>query len=227
MIFANQILKNFETKTILKYISLSIEKGTCVNILGPSGSGKSTLIKILAGLIKPTAGTITLQSKNTSMVFQKNALFDSLTVEENLLLPLRNHHSLTLKDKKEKSSTLLKSVALEGTAHLFPSELSGGMQKRLGIARSLMNDPEILFLDEPTAGLDPVTSYDIVELISSLCVAKQLTLVHVTNEITRANQMSQKSFLLINGELFSMSETSNPFVDQFINGKKEGPIRWD
>jgi phospholipid/cholesterol/gamma-HCH transport system ATP-binding protein len=211
-------------------IDLSVEKESIAVILGPSGSGKTTILKLIAGLIQPTEGELVVRSKNIGMLFQKNALFDSLTVLENLTFPMKERLGLTGKPAQEQAIELLKAVGLDHVQNLYPDEISGGMQKRLGIARALAVQPEVILYDDPTAGLDPITSRTIAELILKIKKERKSTLVVVTNDIHRAYQLGDQIYLLSKGKLISTgspNETKNskdPLVRQFIEGLTQGPL---
>jgi phospholipid/cholesterol/gamma-HCH transport system ATP-binding protein len=217
-------------KWVFKDLSLHVARGESVAILGPSGSGKSVLLKIIAGLIQSDQGTVRVESKNLGMLFQKNALFDSLTVEENLSFPLRERLGIRGSEADARISELLSAVKLSGNENLFPNELSGGMQKRLGIARALVVQPEVILYDEPTAGLDPITSRTIAEMIGSLQKKRGSTIVTVTNDVHRAYQLADRIFLLAQGKLIDggtpkqVHETQLPELRQFVNGLQEGPL---
>ena len=194
--------KNFDgTGWVFRDVSLSVGRGRSAAVVGPSGSGKSVLLKIIAGLLPASEGDISLASPNLGMLFQKNALFNSLSVEENLTFPLQERKGVGGRKARERASALLKEVGLAGTERLFPDELSGGMQKRLGIARALIVEPEIILYDEPTAGLDPVTSRMIAELIRGLQAESGGTLLTVTNDMNRAYQLGDAIYLLARGAL--------------------------
>jgi phospholipid/cholesterol/gamma-HCH transport system ATP-binding protein len=184
--------KNFEGRWIFRDISFNVEAGESVVIVGPSGGGKSVLLKTIAGLLAADAGTIKIQSQNVGMLFQKNALFDSFTVEENLLFPLKERMGIVGAPAHAKASQFLQAVGLAGTQHLHPDEISGGMQKRLGIARALIVEPEVILYDEPTAGLDPITSRTIADLIQTLRKKSRSTLITVTNDMQRAYQIGDR-----------------------------------
>ena len=219
-----------DAQWIFRDISLEIQKNQSMVMMGPSGSGKSLLLRIIAGLTAPDEGTVTVKSGNLSMLFQKNALFDSLTAEENLLLPLKECKGIIGKKAKSITHHFLSEVELTGSEDLFPDELSGGMQKRLGIARALILSPEIILYDEPTAGLDPITSRTIAELILKLKAETESTLLSVTNDIQRAFQLGDSIYLLAQGKLQSggspaeMRKSKNLAINQFINGLPTGPL---
>lgn len=235
----------FGAEVLLENLNLSIERGENFVLIGPSGQGKSTLLKLMAGLITPTSGDVLIEGKNwktmrgieraeiarkTGMLFQKNALFDSLTVFENVAFPLRE---LAHAPESEVQRTVEKYLEAVGIAHakdLYPDEISGGMQKRLGIARALALRPEIVFYDDPTAGLDPITSRKIIQLIIDLQKEMGTTVVAVTNDMNRADQMAHRIGMVVDTELIvcgTPEQTKlhpDPRVQQFINGALNGPL---
>ncbi len=233
MITVKNVGMQFHQKWVFRNLQLETKKGQSVVLLGPSGSGKSVLLKIIAGLLAPTEGEVEVGSKNIGMLFQKNALFDSFTVAQNLLFPLRENCGITGALAKEKTSHLLEAVGLTGSEKLYPDKISGGMQKRLGIARALVVEPEILLYDEPTAGLDPITSKRIAKLIQTLRLQFKTTLITVTNDVHRAYQIGDQIFLLAKGTLVSggtpeeVQKTEIPELRQFIHGLKNGPLTSD
>ncbi len=234
MIRAEQISKTFFSQKILKNICFQVMQSKSLVILGQSGVGKSVLLKILAGLLNPDQGRAEIKTKNIGMLFQKNALFDSLTVFENLEFPLQERTKLSTNERKEKINKFLEWVGLEKTEKLFPDELSGGMQKRLGIARALIVEPDAIFYDEPTAGLDPITSRMIADLILRLKKELGTTVIAVMSDVMRAYQLADTIGLLIRdpqGAYFLETGTPeqtrqhpNPAVQQFIKGLTHGPL---
>ncbi len=230
MISVKNAGKKFQDQWIFRNLSLEVSEGDSVVIVGPSGGGKSVLLKMIAGLLRPEEGQIHVNSQNLGMLFQKNALFDSLTVEENLLFPLREVKKITGQAAQEKARRFLFQVGLSGCESLFPDEISGGMQKRLGIARALIIEPKVILYDEPTAGLDPITSKMIAELIRKLRIETQSTLLTVTNDMQRAYQIGNQIFLLAKGRLtlgggpLEVQRTENLELRQFIYGLKSGPL---
>lgn len=222
--------KQFQSNWIFQGLSLEVAAGESVVVIGPSGGGKSVLLKVIAGLLNADEGTVRLGNTNIGMLFQKNALFDSFTIEENLLFPLRERKGLIGREAKSKAAHFLAEVGLTGTETLYPDEISGGMQKRLGIARALIVEPEIILYDEPTAGLDPITSRTIADLIQKLKAECGTTVLTVTNDIKRAYQLADKICLLALGKLTSgaspleIQNTTDLAIRQFIYGLRKGPL---
>ncbi len=207
---------SFGKQKILENIDLDISKGESFVIVGGSGQGKTVLLKIMAGLILPNQGTVYVEGqqlsmlqgkeykdllKKVAMLFQKNALFDSLTCSENVAFPLREAAKVSEKEIEEKVSYFLEAVGLSHAKDLYPDEISGGMQKRLGIARALALDPEIVFYDDPTAGLDPITSRKIIDLIRELKTKNKATIVVITNDMNRAYQLEGRIGMVVGGSL--------------------------
>lgn len=192
MIQLDQIGIQFKDRRILKEVSFTVQPQGALGVIGPSGSGKSVILKIIAGLLIPSEGTVQVHSERISMLFQKNALFDSITLLENLLLPLSETLKIEGEEAHHRSMEMLKAVGLDHAANQYPDEISGGMQKRLGIARALIIEPEVLLYDEPTAGLDPITSRSIADLMIDLHHKNKTTLVMVTNDLQRAYQVSDQ-----------------------------------
>lgn len=233
MILVSELSKRFFDHIVFQRINLKVPRGRSIAIMGPSGSGKSVLLKIIAGLIQPCEGQISLKSHNIGMLFQKNALFDSMTIEENLLFPLMERQKITKLKALEKVNQFLEEVGLQGCQELYPAEISGGMQKRLGIARALIVEPEIILYDEPTAGLDPITSRIISNLIKKLQFSHQSTVLTVTNDVQRSYQLADEIYLLARGTLFpggtpqQIQRSENPSIRQFIYGLRQGPLTSD
>ncbi len=235
----------FGAQVVLKSISLEVERGETFVLMGPSGHGKTTLLKTMAGLITPRNGRVFINEQDFStlggaaalevlkklgMLFQKNALFDSFTCGENIAFPLRETTELSAGEIQTKVDLFLDAVGIAHAKNLYPDEISGGMQKRLGIARALALNPEIIFYDDPTAGLDPITSRKIVELIKELQKKNGSTVVAITNDVNRAYQMADRIALVVDQELIvtgSPEETKkhpDPRVQQFIRGDLKGPL---
>lgn len=244
----NNLTKSFGEKKVLTGINLQVNKGESVVILGGSGSGKSVLIKIIATLIAPTSGSVLVDGEEVSNIsakgrdklmekfgflFQGGALFDSLSVWENIAFRLLYQKKMNKKDAREIALQKLKLVGLsEKTADLYPSELSGGMQKRASLARAIAASPEIIFFDEPTTGLDPIMA----DVINDLIVAnsKQLgaTSITITHDMNSARKIADKVAMLYDGKIIwfgdvkDMYSSGNAYLDQFIHGRAEGPINF-
>lgn len=239
MIELSGVFKSFENHEVIYNVSLSLKQGEGLAIVGPSGTGKSTLLKIMSGLVSPDKGTVLIEGKGPlsaydmmGMLFQKNALFDSMSAIDNVAFALRERQAEYSQEPEilKKSKNLLYQVGLESCEKLYPSEMSGGMQKRLGIARALALNPRIIFYDDPTAGLDPITSKKIIDLIKEQKAQKSMTMVLVTNDMNRAYQAADKiAFMfprefLVTGTPQETMRHPDPRVQQFIKGEVEGPL---
>lgn len=247
-LLVKNLTKNFSEKQVLAGIDLQVNKGESVVILGGSGSGKSVLIKIIASLITPTSGSIQVDGKEVANIgakdrdklmekfgflFQGGALFDSLPIWENVAFRLLNHQKMNKKDAREIALQKLRAVGLsERTADLFPSELSGGMQKRASLARVIAANPEIIFFDEPTTGLDPIMADVINDLIVANSKKLGATTITITHDMQSARKIADKIAMLFEGKIIwfgdvkDMYSSNNPYLDQFINGCAEGPINF-
>lgn len=216
MIRAEKIYKVFGEQEVLKNVSAQFEEGKTNLIIGRSGAGKTVLLKMLVGLLTPTQGSIWYDNINFSalnkkqmrevrmkvgMLFQGSALFDSMTVEENIRFRLDMFTNMTKKEKEDRVNHCLERVSLEGNNKKYPSELSGGMQKRVGIARSIVLNPRYLFCDEPNSGLDPKTSIIIDELIRSITIENNITTVINTHDMNSVMEIGENICLLHKGEV--------------------------
>jgi phospholipid/cholesterol/gamma-HCH transport system ATP-binding protein len=216
-----------KSESLFNNINLAVRRGETFVLLGASGTGKSTLLKIISGLMSPTSGRVTVNTSKLGMLFQKNALFDSLSIFENLAFPLREQSDLSEVEITSQVRLYLNAVGLEHAEKLFPDEISGGMQKRVGIARALILKPEVILYDDPTAGLDPITSRMIAELIIKLKSEHQSTSIVVTNDMSRAFQMADRLGILMEGLLHvtgTIEETKknpNAQVQRFIRGEAD------
>ncbi len=239
------IKKTFGGRTVLDDVSLDVYKGETFVIMGGSGSGKSTLLRIMTGGIKPNSGDVYFGDnelcalsgielekikRRFGMSFQSAALLDFLTVEENVSLPLKEHTNLAPKIISIIAKMKLNLVGLQGFENYYPSMLSGGMKKRAGLARSIAMDPEVVFYDEPTAGLDPVACSVIDQLILDLTKKLNLTSIVVTHNMESIFRIADRVAMVYKGKLLEVAtpqeikKSTNPIVHQFINGEIQGPI---
>lgn len=191
-------------------LNFSLKDASRLVLMGRSGEGKSTLLKLIAGLLTPLQGSIRIYGKSLlesrpamSFVFQGNALFDSMSVEDNLIFPQMESCGSSPSQARRVTDELLEAVGLKGFSRHSPGELSGGMQKRLGLARALCVRPKILICDEPTAGLDPITSHQIADLIVQQCIERNIFLISATSDLQRSYQMGQELVLLLDGQLLA------------------------
>ena len=231
--------KSFGEQKVLNGIDLTASQGETVAVLGRSGTGKSVLLKLMVGLQDADSGSIRIHGqeiteidaehldeirKKIGFLFQQAALYDSLTVEENVAFPLARHTKLSAAERKAKARELLATVGMEEGLEKLPSEISGGMQKRVGLARALALEPDILLFDEPTAGLDPITAAEIGKLIVELKKRRQITSVVVTHDIRGAKTFSDRLVLmhegniLVEGSFADLQKNRDPFVVQFLRG---------
>jgi phospholipid/cholesterol/gamma-HCH transport system ATP-binding protein len=231
--------KAYGEQVVLKNVTLSVTKGETLAVLGRSGTGKSVLLRLLIGLEQPDSGSIHLQDieitalrngdlseirKKVGYLFQQGALYDSLTLAENVAFPLERHTKLNLSEIKSKVQELLSSVGLNDHAGKLPSEISGGMQKRVALARALALDPDILLLDEPTAGLDPITSSEIDGLILEEKKKRGITSVVVTHDIPGVRIFADRVALLNEGAIVAqgtmaeLEKSQDKFVIDFLKG---------
>jgi len=234
----NGLRKRFGEQTVLNGIGFTVAKGETVAVLGRSGTGKSVLLKLLVGLEKPEAGSIQICGqpipdlkprelndvrKKIGFLFQGAALYDSLTVGENVSFPLERHTRLSASERQNKVQELLWDVGLDSDLDKMPSQISGGMQKRVGLARALALDPELLLLDEPTAGLDPITSAEIGKLISDLQERRKITSVVVTHDVRGAKSFADRLILLhegnilVEGDFRDLQKSEDRFVSHFMS----------
>jgi len=241
-----QVYKSFGSKQVLRGVSLSARQGETLAIIGQSGVGKSVILKLMVGLIKPDRGMVLVDGedindageeslfrirKKFGFLFQGSALLDSLTVEENVGLGLTEHLSFSQGEIRRIVADKLGMVGMQGVEDYLPSDLSGGMKKRVGLARAIAMEPEIILYDEPTTGLDPITADSINELIVYLKNRLAITSVVVTHDMTSVRRVADRVAMLHDGEIIftgTMAEldiTDNPVVRQFIEGRAEGPIK--
>ncbi len=230
---------------VLKGVDLSVEEGEMIALLGASGAGKSVLLRTITGLIYPDAGEVLINGKNVhnlrgkelaevrnsiGMLFQNGALFDSMSVYENLAFPLREKTSLSRGEIEDRVFEHLARVEMQDAAEKYPSELSGGMQKRAALARTLVSSPEVIFFDEPTTGLDPLIGNSILRLIFNLHREYGFTAVIVTHSFQKVFQIVHKVAMVHNGELVAYTtpeefmDSEIPVVETFVKEALEGPL---
>jgi phospholipid/cholesterol/gamma-HCH transport system ATP-binding protein len=241
--------KRFGSKVVLDGIDLSVNPGESLVIIGGSGTGKSVMLKSVLGLIKPDKGSIKVDGQETTrmgssareavnrkfgMLFQGAALFDSLKVWENVAFALIQGRGMSRTKAKDIALEKLAKVGLGAeVGELSPSELSGGMQKRVGLARAIAAEPEIIFFDEPTTGLDPIMSDVINDLIVDTVKDLGVTTMSITHDMASARKIADKLAMIYKGKIIwtgskaDIDKSGNPYVDQFIHGRAEGPIKME
>jgi len=245
MISAHNIKKSYGKRVVLSGVNFTAERKKITHIFGTSGGGKSTLLKILIGALKPDDGEVLFNEvditkqkgreldpfrKKIGMLFQHGALLNSLTVGENVALPIREHTVLDDNIVKIMVKMKLEMVGLRDFEDLYPGQLSGGMQKRVALARALALDPEVVFFDEPTSGLDPIVAAVITKLIADLNRLLGITCIVVTHAVDEAMRIADKIVILYMGKVLAagtpqeIRESPDPLVQQFITGSPDGPI---
>ena len=244
MIALRDVRKSFGRNAVLRGVTLDIPSGQSMVIIGGSGTGKSVLLKCILGLVHPDGGTITLDGQDVTkverdaflsrfgMLFQGGALFDSMRVWENVAFRLlRGSAKHSKAEAREIAIEKLRRVGLTPeVAELYPAELSGGMQKRVGLARAIAAEPEIIFFDEPTTGLDPIMAGVINELIREIVTEMGATAMTITHDMSSVRAIADKVAMLHagviqwTGSVAEMDATPDPYVQQFIHGRAEGPI---
>ena len=246
MIKITGLKKYFGAKRVLDGVNLEIERGKITVIIGRSGEGKSVLIKHIIGLLRPDEGQIFLEGqeitamkekefnevrKRFGMLFQGAALFDSMTVGQNVGFPLKEHTDLSDEDVMKVVGEKLRRVGLTGVENLMPAELSGGMKKRVGLARAIVMDPEIVIFDEPTTGLDPIMSDSIADLVLDTQRSLKTTYILITHDIPFTYKIADKIAMLHEGRIVQegtvdeMKKNPDPIIRQFLEGRAEGPIK--
>lgn len=239
MISLRQLTMAFGSKVVLDELDLDVYNGETLAVIGPSGSGKSTVIKVLTGLLAPTSGSVQIEGQETSgfdddawdelrchmgVVFQYSALFDFLSVGENVAFGLRQHFKLPEAEVQSRVAALLEMVGMPGTQSMMPAELSGGMKKRVGLARALAMQPQVVFYDEPTSGLDPVMTMTISRLIRKTQQTLGVTSVLVTHDMESAYFAADRIAMLYKGKIVQVGtpdeikRSKNPIVHAFVNG---------
>ncbi len=243
------VKKSFGSNHVLRGVNISVEKGKSLVVIGGSGTGKSVMIKSVLGLIKPDSGSIMVDGVETTnldargrddlmrkfgMLFQGGALFDSLPVWENVAFGPIQGKGMKREEARELAIDKLRAVGLPArVADLLPAELSGGMQKRVGLARAIASNPEIIFFDEPTTGLDPIMADVINDLIVETSKGLGATTLSITHDMASARKIADQIAMIYKGEIIwvgdakDIDHSGNPFVDQFIKGAANGPIRME
>ncbi len=246
MIKIHDLHKSFDGKVVLRGVDLEINDGERLVIIGRSGCGKSVLLKHILNLMQPDKGYILVDDipirkvgqkdlfflrKQFGFLFQGAALFDSMTVAENIALPLVEHTNLTRKEIDAKVAEKLELVGLPGTQDLKPSELSGGMRKRIGLARAIIMDPKYILYDEPTTGLDPIMAANIDRLVVNLSEQLKVTSIVVTHDMQSVAKVAKRVVMLhmgriiFSGSVDDLNTTDNAVVRQFVTASPEGPIQ--
>lgn len=246
MITIQDLSKSFDDHQVLDHVNLTIQAGETMVIIGRSGCGKSVLLKHIIGLIQPDEGAVLIGGTNLTqvsgrqldalrlkfgMLFQGAALFDSMTVQENVAFPLQEHTTMHVAEIRQRVQECLELVGLQGIDDLSPAELSGGMRKRVGLARALAMRPEIILYDEPTTGIDPIMGDVINDLIIALRDRLRVTSVVVTHDMRSAYKVADHVAMLYNGKIVAVGrpdeirQSANPLVQQFIKGEAIGPIQ--
>ncbi|MFN3395869.1 MAG: ABC transporter ATP-binding protein [Thermodesulfovibrionales bacterium] len=246
MIEVIDLHKSFGSNHVLRGVNLRIEKGESVVVIGGSGSGKSVLIKNIIGLLRPDSGKVIIDGvditvlkekelyevrRKFGMLFQYAALFDSMKVWENVAFGLIRQKGMKEKEARDIAIEKLRMVGLVGVEDLMPSELSGGMKKRVGLARAIAHEPEILLYDEPTTGLDPIMADAINDLIIEMRNRLKVTSIAITHDMNSAYKIADRIAMLYNGVIIEtgtpeeIKNTKNPIVRQFITGSAIGPIK--
>jgi phospholipid/cholesterol/gamma-HCH transport system ATP-binding protein len=241
--------KQFGDKLVLDGIDLDVPEATSMVVIGGSGSGKSVLIKCILGIIEPDGGSIEIDGRDVlrlepqeqeavrgeiGMLFQNGALFDSLKVWENVAFGLLARHAVTRPQARARAGEILAQVGLEpSVGEMFPAELSGGMQKRVGLARAIAAKPAMLFFDEPTTGLDPIMGAVIDGLITQCVKGLGSTAIAITHDMASARRIGDQAAMLYKGRIVwqgaaqHLMESGNELVDQFTHGRREGPIQME
>lgn len=241
------VTKSFGNKDVLRGVDIDVAPGQSLVVIGGSGSGKSVMLKNALGLMTPDKGKIFFDGEDVTnatgktrekmrarvgMLFQSGALFDSLTVWENVAFRLINTEGTKRKDAKERAIETLKKVRLGAdVAGLYPAEISGGMQKRVSLARSIISEPDLIFFDEPTTGLDPITADAINDLILEMVRGLGAAAVTITHDMASARKVADEIAMLFEGRIIwrgpagDVYQSDNDYVDQFVNGRAEGPIQ--
>jgi phospholipid/cholesterol/gamma-HCH transport system ATP-binding protein len=246
MISIQNVHKSFGSQVVLNGISINLEPGKITTVVGPSGVGKSVLLKLILGILHPEQGEVIIDGKsitqarseaernniraNLGVLFQSAALFDSLSVYDNIAFPLRERTKLNRSDIHDKVSFLLNSLSLNPYYKKLPQEISLGMRKRVGMARALIMEPEVILIDEPNTGLDPIVGQEVYDLIKYCHKEWKFTGVVISHELPEVFQVTDKMIMLLKGRIHlegtpnDFINSTDPAVQQFIQGKLDGPI---
>jgi len=247
MIKMSNVKKSFGDKHVLRGVNLEVQKGESLVVIGGSGTGKSVLLKNILGILEPDEGTIEVDGEVTThvrgrarvelmhkfgMLFQGAALFDSLPVWENVAFGLIHGHKMSKEEARAVAIEKIKAVGMgERVADLYPAELSGGMQKRISLARAIATNPDIIFFDEPTTGLDPIMADVINDLIVKCVKDLGATGLTITHDMASARKIADKVAMIHEGQIIwagdikDLDNSGNEYVDQFIHGRADGPIK--
>ncbi len=246
MVEFRKLTMGFGERIILNKLDLSVPKGKVTVVMGGSGQGKSTILKVVMGFIRPSAGQLWIDGvdvlpfktsqrlevlKKLGMSFQYSALFDSMSVYDNCAFPLREHTNLSEEEIAEKVEHTLTRLSLPGIGGKYPSELSGGMKKRVGVARAIMLQPNIMLFDEPESGLDPITTTSIGELIMEMRDSFGITCLVISHHTQNSMMVADKVCMLYRGKIVAegtpqqMKKHSDPIWQQFLHGRTEGPYQ--
>ncbi len=239
------IEKSFGDKVVLRGLDLEVTEGESLVVIGGSGSGKSVMLKHVIGLLKPDRGTVEVDGVDLStlgyreitrfrrrygMAFQEGALFDSMNVADNVSFALRRHTSLSRSEIADRIAECLRMVHLEGVEKKLPAQLSGGMRRRVGFARAIAREPQILLFDEPTTGLDPITTAQIDEVIVELRDRLNVTCLTITHDMISAQRIASRIGMLYQGKIIALAppdefyQLTDPRVQQFVQGSATGPL---
>jgi phospholipid/cholesterol/gamma-HCH transport system ATP-binding protein len=244
MVHLEDVTMAFEGNVVLDQVDLKVPRGKITVVMGGSGSGKSTCLKLIVGFIRPSHGQIWIDGKDVltmtpakrlevqksiGMSFQYSALFDSMTVFENVAFPLREHTRLSEQEIHDRVVTMLERLGLPGIEDKMPSDLSGGMKKRVGVARAIMLQPKLMLFDEPESGLDPITTTSIAELIMEMRDSFHITCLVISHNLASTRLIGDKVCMLYKGKIIAegtpaeLDANPNPVLQQFLNGRASGP----